>query len=165
MSNWNMGTLNPEPDPQQIIILQGMEVTWVKRRPIKDIYTWIQRFALYMAKHDPSSIPEMLAYMLTIMKAQKEFKASPMKKPAIAGENSQHCEWDPPRPHSSGPVCWQYNQGHCSFQPNCHFRHVCSACKHLHPLLYCPRASRGGPQSMASTAQKGEKAKDTRANI
>ena len=27
-----------------------------------------------MAKHDPGSIPEMLAYMLTIMKAQKEFK-------------------------------------------------------------------------------------------
>ena len=27
-----------------------------------------------MAKHDPGSIPGMLAYMLTIMKAQKEFK-------------------------------------------------------------------------------------------
>ena len=221
-------TLNPEPDPQQVVILQGIEVARAKRRPIKDIYTWIQCFAIYMAamaKHDPGSIPEMLAFMLTIMKAQKEFKkpawrlydvayrekaaatgnkkwsqidpflynqlftgraneiafcqhchstthtsdtckeAPPRKRPAIAGNNSQHRGWDPPHPRPSGPVCWQYNQGHCSFQPNCRFRHVCSACKRPHPLVYCPRASRGGPQTSGPTAQKGEKAKDTRANI
>ena len=69
--------LNPEPDPQQVVILQGIEVARAKRKPVKDIYTWIQCFAIYMAamaKHDPGSIPEMLAYMLTIMKTQKEFK-------------------------------------------------------------------------------------------
>ena len=66
--------LNPEPDPQQVVILQGIEVARAKRKPVKDIYTWIQCFAIYMAamaKHDPGAIPEMLAYMLTIMKAQR----------------------------------------------------------------------------------------------
>ena len=171
--------LNPEPAPQQVVILQGIEVARAKSKPVKDIYTWIQCFAIYMAamaKHDPGSIPEMLAYMLTIMKAQKEFKepawrlydeaylekaaatgnrkwdqidpllynqiftrrakeiafcqhcystthkgdtckeARPRKKPAIVGDSPQHRGWDPPHPHPSGPVCWQYNPGHCSSQ-------------------------------------------------
>ena len=213
-------TLNPEPDPQQVVILQGMEVTRAKRRPIKGIYTWILCFTIYMAamaKHDPGSIPEMLAYMLTIMKAQKEFKepawrlydvayreeaaatgnkkwsqidpllynqlftgrgnevafcqhchltahtsdpckeAPPRKKPAIAGDNSQHRGWDPSRPHSSGSVCWQYNQGHCSFQPNCHFCHVCSACKRPYPLVYCPRASWGGARPQGQQPRRERK--------
>ena len=39
-------TLNPEPAPQQVIILQGIEVAQAKCRRIKDIYTWIQCFAI-----------------------------------------------------------------------------------------------------------------------
>ena len=65
-----------------------------------------------------------------------------------------------PTCHSTAQVCWQYNQGHCFFQPTCRFCHLHSACKCPRPLVYCPRASWGGP-----TAKKGEKAKDTRANI
>ena len=43
-----------------------------------------------MAKHDPRSIPEMLAYMLKFMKAQKEFKQPDwrlynIKKAAVTG--------------------------------------------------------------------------------
>ena len=212
-------TLNPEPDPQQVVILQGIEVARAKRKPVKDIYTWIQCFAIYMAvmaKHDPGSIPEMLAYMLTIMKAQQEFKepawrlydkayrkkasatgnrkwsqidpllynqlftgraneafcqhchstthtgdackeAPPRKKPAIAGDSPQHRGWDLPRPHPSGPVCWQYNQGHCSFQPNWRFSQSANAPT---PLFTTLEHLGEGP-----AAQKGEKARDTRASV
>lgn len=70
-------TLNPEPDPQQVVILQGMEVTRASVDQSK-ISTpgsnALQYIFAAMAKHDPCSIPEMLAYMLTIMKAQKESK-------------------------------------------------------------------------------------------
>ena len=41
-------TLNPDPDPQQLVILRGIEVARAKRRPIKDVYTWIQCFAIYI---------------------------------------------------------------------------------------------------------------------
>ena len=41
-------TLNPDPDLQQLVILRGIEVARAKPRPIKDVYTWIQCFAIYI---------------------------------------------------------------------------------------------------------------------
>ena len=41
-------TLNPEQDPQQVVILQGIEVVGAKHKPMKDIYTWIECIVIYM---------------------------------------------------------------------------------------------------------------------
>ena len=70
-------SLHPEPDPQRYIILPGLEVARARKKPIEEIGRWIQCFAIYMAvmarKH-PKAIPEMLAYMLSIMRAQQEYE-------------------------------------------------------------------------------------------
>ena len=54
-----------------------MEITQANRKPIKDISTWIQCFAVYIAalcQQHPSAIQEMLAYMLIIIRAAQEFE-------------------------------------------------------------------------------------------
>jgi len=43
----------------------------VRRMPIKDLSTWIQCF---MSKKHPSAVPEMLAYMLIIIRVAQEFE-------------------------------------------------------------------------------------------
>ena len=43
--------LNPEPGPQQVVILQGIKVARAKRKPVKDIYTWIQCLAIQDLKN------------------------------------------------------------------------------------------------------------------
>ena len=69
--------MNPNPDPQKYIILPGLEITWACRKPIRDIVTWVQCFAIFMAavhKQDPAAVKELLAYMFTIIRAVQEFE-------------------------------------------------------------------------------------------
>ncbi len=176
-----------------------------------------------MAKHHPEATPELLAYMLSIMRAQREFRepawrlydeaycekaaatgnrkwsqidpllynqiftgkakemalcqhcqspahasdgcklGPPRKKVAIAGEVSQPRGGESQRPNSASPVCWQFNQGRCSFHPNCRFRHVCLACKLPHAFINCPRVPWDRPAYGSPPAgQRGDKAKHVR---
>ena len=71
--------LQQESDQQKLLVLpaHGFQVSKAKRKPIKELNTWIQCFAVYigvMAGKHPSAVPEMLAYMLTIMKAAREYE-------------------------------------------------------------------------------------------
>lgn len=72
-----LDSLNPEPDPQKFVILPGLEVARAKKKQVHDIHTWIQCYAIYvavMAKTHPEAVPDMLAYMLVIMRAQQEYE-------------------------------------------------------------------------------------------
>ncbi len=69
--------LNPEPDPQKFVILPGLEVARAKKKVVQDINTWIQCYAIYvavMASKHPEAVPDMMAYMLVIMRAQQEYE-------------------------------------------------------------------------------------------
>ena len=72
-----LDAINPDPDPQKYIILPGLEITRARRKPIRDIITWVQCFAVFMAavhKQDPPAVKELLAYMFTIIRAAQEFE-------------------------------------------------------------------------------------------
>ncbi len=72
-----LDAINPDPDPQKYIILPGLEIARARRKPIKDIITWVQCFAVFMAavhKQDPPAVNELLAYMFTIIRASQEFE-------------------------------------------------------------------------------------------
>ena len=74
-----LDTLNRETEAQKYIIMPGLEITRANRKPIKDISTWVQCFAVYIAalcQQHPSAIQEMLAYMLIIIRAAQEFEDS-----------------------------------------------------------------------------------------
>ncbi len=69
--------LNPEPDPFKFVIMPGLEVVRARKKPIVEIGHWIECFAIYMAvvsQKFPTSTPELLAYMLTIRRAQREYE-------------------------------------------------------------------------------------------
>lgn len=69
--------LNPEPDPQCYIILPGLEVPRPKKKQVTDIISWTQCFLVYIAimhQKFPDKVPKMIAYMLTLLRAQQEFE-------------------------------------------------------------------------------------------
>lgn len=69
--------LNQDQDTQNYIIGPGFRVTKAKNKPVEDISTWLQCFAVYvavMAKQYPEVVGDMMAYMITIMRAQIEFE-------------------------------------------------------------------------------------------
>ena len=69
--------INPEPDPQRYVVMPGLELASAKKKPIWDIHTWIACFAVYtavMSKAYLEVVPEFMAYMLTIIRAQKEYE-------------------------------------------------------------------------------------------
>ena len=69
--------LSAEPDPHRFVILPGLEVTQACKKPIRDVLTWVQCFNIYiavMAKKYPDMVPEMLAYLLIVLRAQREYE-------------------------------------------------------------------------------------------
>ena len=69
--------LSLEPDPHRFVILPGLEVAQARKKPIRDLLTWIQCFNIYIAvvaKKHPDMVPEMLAHMLIVMRAQREYE-------------------------------------------------------------------------------------------
>jgi len=69
--------LDPEPDPRRFVILPGLEVARAKKKSVEDIRTWTMCFTIYTAavgiKH-PEMMPEMLAYMLHILRSHREYE-------------------------------------------------------------------------------------------
>ena len=69
--------LSAEPDPHRFVILPGLEVTQARKKPIRDVLTWVQCFNIYIAvvaKKHSDMVPEMLAYMLIVLRAQREYE-------------------------------------------------------------------------------------------
>ena len=68
---------NPEPDPARYVILPGLELAKAKKKVVLDIHTWICCFAIYltvMATKQPTILPELVAYMLFIIRIQREYE-------------------------------------------------------------------------------------------
>ena len=68
---------NPEPDPARYVILPGLELAKAKKKVVLDIHTWIRCFAIYltvMATKQPTVLPELVAYMLFIIRIQREYE-------------------------------------------------------------------------------------------
>ncbi len=66
-----------DPDTQKLIITPSLEVSRCKRKPIRDISTWAQCFAVYttvLATKDSSIITELMAYMVSIIRAAQEYE-------------------------------------------------------------------------------------------
>ena len=58
-------------------MLPGLEVARAKRKTVKDIYTLVSCFALYVsviATKNLDRTPAMMAYLLTILRAQREYE-------------------------------------------------------------------------------------------
>ena len=71
----SLETLTHDSDPQRLILTENFELKKVRKKPIRDILTWMQCFAVYIAatsRQFPEAVPEMLAYMLFIMKKAPE---------------------------------------------------------------------------------------------
>ena len=71
------GVLDPEPHPQHHVILPGLEVARAKRKAVEDVWTWTMCFTMCIAvvgKKHPDMVPEMLAYMLHILWAHREYE-------------------------------------------------------------------------------------------
>jgi len=69
--------LSQETESHQYIILPSVEVARAKRKPVEDIHTWLQCFGVYvaaMSKQFPEAVPDLMAYMITIMRAQREYE-------------------------------------------------------------------------------------------
>jgi len=135
--------LNPEPDPQRFIILPGLEVARPKKKQVTDIISWSQCFLVYMAvmhKKFPDKVPNMIAYMLTIVRAQQEFEDPGWRiydhnyrLKAAASGNQNWAELDP-------HLYSQCFTGRAKKVPSCakcnSFRHAQEDCPHgcLWPL-------------------------------
>ena len=69
--------VQPELEPQKFIIMPGLEVARPRKKPIESITQWIRCFAIYvavLATEFPDAVPDLLAYMLAIMRAQAEYE-------------------------------------------------------------------------------------------
>ena len=67
----------PESDTEKLIVLPGFEVSQPKKKPVDDIFTWIQCFSRYtaaMAKEFPECAPGFVSHLLIVMKAYGEAK-------------------------------------------------------------------------------------------
>ena len=66
--------LNQDQDTQTYIIGPGFRVSKAKNKPVEDFSTWLQCFAVYVAVMAKQYPDDMMAYMITIMRAQIEFE-------------------------------------------------------------------------------------------
>ncbi len=69
-------TLGADPDTQKLIITPSLEVSRYKRKPIRDIVTWTQCFAVYtavLATKESSIVPELMAYMISTIRSAQEY--------------------------------------------------------------------------------------------
>ena len=75
-AQWQV-VLDPEPDPRRYVILPGLVVARAKKKSVEDVRTWTMCFTIYTAavgmKH-PDMMPEMLAYMLHILRSHREYE-------------------------------------------------------------------------------------------
>ena len=70
-------SIKKDQETQSYIIGPGFKVAKVRNKQNEDISTWLQCFSAYMAvlaKKYPETIGDMMAYMITVMRAQIEFE-------------------------------------------------------------------------------------------
>ena len=66
-----------ESDTEKLIVLPGFEVSHPRKKPVDDIFTWIQCFSRHtaaMAREYPGCTPGSMSHLLTVMKAYGEAK-------------------------------------------------------------------------------------------
>ena len=55
----------------------GLSALVYRKRPITDVLTWVQCFGVYvgmLAKQFPDVVPELMSYMVAIIKASKDYE-------------------------------------------------------------------------------------------
>jgi len=69
-------TINPDTDPQKLIVLPELEVAKAKK-PVQDIQVWMQWFALYatvLIKRYPETVADLMAYLSLIVQAHQDYE-------------------------------------------------------------------------------------------
>ena len=67
--------VSAEGDTHKLVVLPGFEVSQVRGKPIKDIFTWVHCFARYtaaVAGKFPECAPGLMSHLVTVMKAYVE---------------------------------------------------------------------------------------------
>ena len=123
-----------EYNTEKLIVLPGFEVSQPRKKPVDDIFTWIQCFSRYtaaMAKEFPQCTTGFMSQLLTMVKAYSEAKhltgmdvslyhelcSSRTKQvgnpeEARPGQKRKH-----PAPVHVGPrVSWLYNDRECNLK-------------------------------------------------
>ena len=76
--------LNPDTDPQKLIVLPGLEVTKAKKKKaFQEIRVWAQCYAVYvavLAKQFPETVPDMMAYLLLIIQTHWDYEDPAWRK-------------------------------------------------------------------------------------
>jgi len=73
----SLETINPDTDPQKLIVLPGLEVAKAKKKPVQDIRVWTQCFALYatvLIKRYPETVADLMAYLSLIVQAHRDYE-------------------------------------------------------------------------------------------
>ena len=66
-----------ESDTEKLLVLPGFEVSQPWKKPVDDIFSWIQCFSSYtaaMAKEYPQCTAEFMSHLLTVIKVYSEAK-------------------------------------------------------------------------------------------
>ena len=140
-------------------------VTWVQ---------CFGRYTAAMAKRYPECTPGFMSHMLAVLKAHGEVEGQAWRlydevyrekmastgvrrwpgvdvqvyQETCGGHPGRRVEMAPPLSRATGggrpSVCWQYNEGTCSYGRKCKFPHVCEGCRGGHPKRLCPNGRSGG---------------------
>ena len=73
----DMAELLPEALVSARTVNQSTAALVHRKRPVTDILTWVQCFGVYvgiLAKQFPDSVPELMSYMITIIKASRNYE-------------------------------------------------------------------------------------------
>ena len=81
MNDFRPRSANDQPvsdsDTEKLLVLPGFEVCQPRKKPVDDIFSWIQCFSRYtaaMAKEYPQCTAGFMSHLLTVMKAYSEAK-------------------------------------------------------------------------------------------
>ena len=83
-----------ESDTEKLIVLPCFEVSQPRKRPVDDLFTWIQCFARYtaaMAKEYPECTPGFMSHLLTEMKAYCEARQPAWQEYDVAFREKMAC--------------------------------------------------------------------------
>ena len=105
-AQWHAGSAGPpEPHPRHHVILPSLEVARAKRKAVEDVWTWTMCFTMCIAvvgKKHPDMMPEMMAYMLHILWAHREYEEPtwhgynvPFRQQAAMSGNMAWAQLDP----------------------------------------------------------------------
>ena len=139
--------ISAEGDTDKLVVLPGFEVTQAKKKnkkPVNNIIVWTQGFTRYtaaMAKEFPECTPGFVSHMLTVLKAYGEVEnpagrlydemyrekmaSTGVKQwPGMDVQVYQEVGTRTVGGIKQAGVCWQFNQGSCSYGKSCKFPRV-----------------------------------------